>query len=233
MSDYMSFETNIDAPVNYTPSGWGPYPQPGFMFPQNPLLMAQAAAQAATQAAMLQAAAKAAQAAQILAQNIPPVTLPVLGGGITSTASGIKEWLESGKYDFPYGGKIDFFHNRICFDKVCKHDPEMTSDLSTEWLRRSIPIAPYKPAPPKPQHILMHVPKPLQRYSLVPYEDVSKGKIVCGSQVRMPGRSPINPSLSPMNNIGSKSALGLVKISAISLDPASIITSPERIKNFI
>ena len=235
MNDYMSFETNVYMPVNYVPYQWGShYPQYGFMFPQNPLGMAQAAAQVA----MLQTTAKAAQAAQALAQKIPPLTLPISGGrstGMASTATGIKEWLESGKYDFPYGEDIDFFHNRICFDKVCKHDPEMTNDLATEWLRRSIPIAPYKPAPPKPQPLLMQVPKPLQRYSLIPYEDVSKGKVVCGSQVRMPNRSPIYPSLSPMNNVGNKqNALGLIKISSIPIEPTMMIADfPEIIKKFL
>ena len=102
-------------------------------------------------------------------------------GGIVGGKTG--QWLASARYDNPAGGDIDTFHNRLCFDQVCRHDPEMTQDLSTEWLRRAIPMRDYPHIPsPKPLHAI--VPKPHQLYSLVPYQDAAKGG-TCAREVHM------------------------------------------------
>jgi len=240
MNDYMSFESNVDPPANYIPREWNfRFPNFNFQLPPNLLGMAQAAAQAAAQqaaqAAMMQGMAKAAEAAQALAANIPPISLPGPLNSAMSTASGIKAWFDSGRFDFPHGGDIDFFHNRICFGKVCKHDPEMTGDVGTEWLRRSVPIAPYKPGPPKAQPMLLIVPRPLQKYSLVPYENVTKGRITCASRVKLP--NGVGLEISPVaagEILDKKSGLGSVKLSAVGFNPGFISPgAPRSIKNFL
>jgi hypothetical protein len=206
-NQFMAMERRVDPPVNFVPPEWPQYhPQqgPGYMLPNM-----QGMAQAAAQGAMLQGMAYASQgiaqtmqgANAALANMQPPQLFAGGGGSHAASAKGIVDWLKSGRYDFPHGKDIDFFHNRLCFDKPCKHDPEMTNSISTEWLRRSTPIAQYKPAPPKPQPMLKIVHKPDQRYSLIPYQNVSKGKVVCASRVRLPNGLPLRFSRVPTEDI--------------------------------
>jgi hypothetical protein len=96
--------------------------------------------------------------------------------------------MQSARFDDPAGGEIDFFHNRLCFDSVCKHDPEMTNDLYTEWLRRAVPMRDDGSAPNAPEQQFsaqMELNPPLQKFSLIPYQDLKKGASECKTLVHM------------------------------------------------
>ena len=175
----MSFEQGIAPPTVTTGvpgyMGGGPYyypPPPQYYAQPNTGAMLMATSQ---QAALMQgqAMAQGAAAAAQLTSNI--MSKAMMGSGTSGSqplnqAMQIAEWMKSGRYDFPHGGEIDTFHNRLCFDEVCKHDPEMTSSLSMEWLRRAVPV--WKSSASKIAKIeRMHamVPKPDLRYNLVSY----------------------------------------------------------------
>lgn len=136
--------------------------------------MALQQAQLAAQMAMQEAAMKAQMTAQAAAAAAMAKMSSIgTGGGSSGMAGGKMGWITSARFEDPVGGDIDFYHNRLCFDGVCKYDPEGTEDINMEWLRRAIPMReyPYREEIQPPQR-LWH--RPDQRYSLIPFEDIRR-----------------------------------------------------------
>ena len=109
-------------------------------------------------------------------------------------------WRNSGKFDNPSGGDIDFYHNRLCFGEPCKFDPNNTNDLNIEWLRRAVPMRDYPFRPPRTP-IQLLIPKPDREFSLIASHDPGKcpGQVhmVSGVDVKMSSLFPLSgfPSL--------------------------------------
>jgi hypothetical protein len=100
-------------------------------------------------------------------------------------------WAGSGRYDYPAGGEIDFFNNRLCFDEPCQYDPENTGDFGMEWLRRSAPMTDY-PYPPVYHRLHVEVPKPDREMSLIPYGDAASAQGNCvAHKVYMSKEAPV------------------------------------------
>ena len=79
-------------------------------------------------------------------------------------------WVRSARYDEPDGGEFDLFNHRLCWDNVCRHDPESSNDLMMEWLRRAAPMRDYRT--PLVFHTMQGMlNKPDREFSLVPYND--------------------------------------------------------------
>ena len=111
-------------------------------------------------------------------------------------------WARSGRYDYPAGGEIDFYNNRLCFDEPCVYDPENTGDYSMEWLRRAAPMTDY-PYPPVYHRLHLELPRPDRQMSLIPYGDVASMKGNCiAHKVHMGTGSPL---------LKEASMLGLIK----------------------
>jgi hypothetical protein len=145
--------TYMHGPMMYQPMGYFPRP-----YPMSP----QAVAQMLAQQKMVQG---------ILAmQNSMNKASAASGQG---TSGDIMSWLKSARYDDPVGGQIDTFSNRLCFDSVCKHDPENSENLSMEWLRRAIPMQD-NPRNPDFQQAELILPRPDREFSLVPFQDIGR-----------------------------------------------------------
>ena len=133
-------------------------------------------------------------------------------------------WLGSARYDNPHGGEIDTFHNRLCFDSVCKHDPEATNDLNTEWLRRSIPAEPVAVTgiPLKP--FQFEVPRPDRLMSLTPYDAVS-GKDVRTGPIFIENETPMTSN--------SLDAILHLKQASVGMQGLVLVEGRRRINDFI
>lgn len=111
-------------------------------------------------------------------------------GKTLAMASKLKRFVDTARFDDPVGGtNIDLFHNRICFDSaVCKHDPEMTNDLNTEWLRRAVymrdAFLPTKKSFPQTSTQLQ-LATPHARFQLIPFEDAQKRPNECKTFVHI------------------------------------------------
>lgn len=90
----------------------------------------------------------------------------------------IGQWAGSGRYDYPAGGEIDLYNNRLCFDEPCRFDPENSGDYSMEWLRRAAPMVDY-PYPPIFHKLHVEVGKPDKLMNLIPYGDIATAKQNC------------------------------------------------------
>lgn len=111
-------------------------------------------------------------------------------------------WARSGRYDYPAGGEIDFYNNRLCFDEPCVYDPENTGDYSMEWLRRAAPMTDY-PYPPVYHRLHLELPRPDRQMSLIPYGDIASMKGNCiAHKVHMGTGAPL---------LKEASMLGLIK----------------------
>ena len=228
-NDYMSLEKNIDFPMNFVPKPYS-YQLPGFYF--DPSALAAQAMQAALMKSMAKAA-KAADAAGKFAGKMSGTKIPGRGGGSGSKSSGskgIEEWIKSGRFDFPYGKEIDFFHNRLCFDKVCRHDPEMTQDLNMEWLRRAAPAYDTKSMVKlkvKPVQLLMS--KPALKYSIIPYGDVKNGSSQCTSGViHLPNGLHLK-----LSDKSTQDVLGIPKVTVAAVPPYALMMMRQSINSFI
>jgi hypothetical protein len=131
---------------------------------------------AASQQATLMQGQAMAQGAAAAAQLMSKATSGLMMGGSASSSQPLNqamqmaEWIKSGRYDFPHGGDIDTFQNRLCFDQVCKHDPEMTSSVSMEWLRRAVPVWQSSASKiAKVERVHAMLPKPDMKHTLLPY----------------------------------------------------------------
>lgn len=113
-------------------------------------------------------------------------------------------WAGSGRYDYPAGGEIDFYNNRLCFDEPCQYDPENTGDFGMEWLRRSAPMTDY-PYPPVYHRLHVEVPKPDREMSLIPYGDAVSAQGNCvAHKVYMSKEAPVlkQAGIMPMYPVG-------------------------------
>jgi hypothetical protein len=107
-------------------------------------------------------------------------------------------WVRSARYDFPEGGEIDTYNNRLCWGEVCKHDPQTSNDLNMEWLRRAVPIREY-PAPPEFHMMHGQLSRPDREFSLIPYDDVKNGNQNCFSKVHPASNVPVVPTIAGMS----------------------------------
>ena len=224
---HVSLEQTVGLPGNYSMPTYMPmqpmyYQQYGApMGMMGPSLMTNAAY--ASQMAAARAAFAAQQASQQAFSKMSSLSSSLPGGSTGGLSQGLNtiqaivNWISSGRYDFPHGENVDFFHNRICFDKVCRHDPEMTNDLPTEWLRRASPIANYAQKPPTPKLVHEMVPKPDQKFSLIPYENLSKSKVSYCDGIHIPNGIELRVSNIPTENVVKVSSLFQISILAIPL----------------
>lgn len=164
-------------------------PDPAFSWPNffNPLsLIPNLSGALSAMKTFAQAQAQAAVGAAV--NGIGNAIMANSGASPLASAVKLGKYVETLRYDDPVGGEIDTFHNRLCFDSVCKHDPEMTNDLNTEWLRRAVFMRDDGSAPNAPEqqhstHLLFK--RPHQRFFLVPYQDATKRLGECKTLVHM------------------------------------------------
>ena len=115
----------------------------------------------------------------------------------------IGQWAGSGRYDYPAGGEIDLYNNRLCFDEPCRFDPENSGDYSMEWLRRAAPMVDY-PYPPIFHKLHVELEKPDRLMNLIPYGDVSSAKENCfHHKVYMSKEAPVLKQAGIMGSLPS------------------------------
>lgn len=236
-NDYMSLEKTVDFPMNYVPKSYGYSQPPGTYF--DPNAFAAQAMQALIMKNMAQAA-KAAQAASNVAGKLGGMSLFGAGaskGSASGGALGMANWVKSGRFDFPYGKDIDFFHNRLCFDRVCRHDSEMTQDLNMEWLRRASPAYDTKSfIKIKPKPVQMLIPKPGLKYSVIPYGDVKNGSSQCSSGVvHLPNGLRLHLSHKSTQDVLGIRPDGTFSTISVSMVPSCVflMMRQQSIKSFI
>ena len=160
----MSLESDVPFPWfvgrHYVP-GYGPM-FPTIYLPPPSTITPQGVAQLMAQQKLVQG---------ILAMQSSMNKASAMSG--QGTSGEIMGWLKSARYDDPVGGKIDTFHNRLCFDSVCKHDPESSEDLSMEWLRRAIPMR-ETPHNPDFENFETLLPRPDREFALIPFQDIGR-----------------------------------------------------------
>ena len=179
-------------PSNHAPSDVAANP-PLFGGLMNPLgLISQSISNAINDAQNMAAnAMKSLVAKSIITQNpLGSMISQSPMGSAVAMASKLKRFVDTARFDDPVGGaNIDFFHNRICFDTAaCKHDPEMTNDLNTEWLRRAVPMRdafiPTRKSFPQ-TFTQLQLGAPHARFQLIPFEDMRKGPNECKTFVHI------------------------------------------------
>jgi hypothetical protein len=115
----------------------------------------------------------------------------------------IGQWAGSGRYDYPAGGEIDLYNNRLCFDEPCRFDPENSGDYSMEWLRRAAPMVDY-PYPPIFHKLQVELEKPDRLMNLIPYGDVSSANENCfHHKVYMGTEAPVLKQAGIMGSLPS------------------------------
>ena len=167
----MSAELDMPLPTmeyhQYQYYGGAPFYGPGALnqMSQAAMLLAQQAKLAAEQFALnasIQAKAAAAKLASNTAASAGTRALTAIPGPVGKYIL----WKNSAKFENPSGGDIDLYHNRLCFDAPCKHDPNSSNDLEMEWLRRAAPMREYPYVPPRTP-IQLLIPKPDREYNLI------------------------------------------------------------------
>lgn len=208
MGEHFRAELSLDPPTVYPGAYYNQGYYPGYYGGWvNPLTAMQnyLAAQSkmlAYQASMAAATAVAQTKAQ-LANMGNSIVAYQINQAKTNPASILPgkygNWIRSARYDFPEGGDIDMYNNRLCWGSVCKHDPQSSNNLNTEWLRRAVPMRDY-PSPPAFHSMHGEISPPDRECSLIPYDEIKDATTdkMCFSKVYAATNVPITPKMACM-----------------------------------